>query len=183
MNRKPSKEKNIKCPIHEKSENFSVVSDSLRLLGLQSMEFSRPEYWSGQPFPSSEDLPNPGIEPRSLTLQADSLPAEPQGSPYLTLNHNKCERWKRAKSCKKEKNTRSEGTDDSLSLHGQMEMMRKRENVETVQGQNIKKYNWPELPQERRAASQSGVPPLLTLSCKRWLLNQGCRVSSASGHS
>ena len=34
MNRKPSKEKNIKCPIHEKGENFSVVSDSLRLLGL-----------------------------------------------------------------------------------------------------------------------------------------------------
>ena len=34
-------------------------------------------YWSGLPFPSLEDLPNPGIEPRSPTLQADSLPAEP----------------------------------------------------------------------------------------------------------
>ena len=49
------------------------------------MEFSRPEYWSGEPFPSPGDLPNPGIEPRSPTLQADSLPAEPQishqGSP------------------------------------------------------------------------------------------------------
>ena len=33
---------------------------------IQSMEFSRPKYWSGYPFPSSEDLPNPGIEPRSL---------------------------------------------------------------------------------------------------------------------
>ena len=43
------------------------------------MEFSRPEYWSGQPFPSPGDLPNPGIKPRSPTLQADSLPAEPQG--------------------------------------------------------------------------------------------------------
>ena len=43
----------------------------------QAMEFSRPEYWSGQPFPSPGDLPNPGIEPRSPTLQADSLPAEP----------------------------------------------------------------------------------------------------------
>ena len=45
------------------------------------MEFSRPEYWSGHPFPSPEDLPNPGIEPRSPALQADSLPAEPQGKP------------------------------------------------------------------------------------------------------
>ena len=43
------------------------------------MAFSRPEYWSGQPFPPPEYLPNPGIEPRSPTLQADSLPAEPQG--------------------------------------------------------------------------------------------------------
>ena len=39
------------------------------------------EYWSGQPFPSPGDLPNPGIEPRSPTLQADSLPAEPQRKP------------------------------------------------------------------------------------------------------
>ena len=46
---------------------------------IQSMEFSRPEYWRGQPFPSPGDLPNPGIEPRSLALQADSLPAEPPG--------------------------------------------------------------------------------------------------------
>ena len=45
------------------------------------MEFSRPEYWSGWPFPSPGDLPNPGIEPRSHTLQADSLPVKPQGKP------------------------------------------------------------------------------------------------------
>ena len=50
------------------------------------MEFSRPEYWSGKPFPSPGDLPNPGIKPRSPTLQADSLPAEPQGSLNLTKN-------------------------------------------------------------------------------------------------
>ena len=42
----------------------------------KSMEFSRPEYWSGLPFPSPVDLPNPGIEPRPPTLQADSLPTE-----------------------------------------------------------------------------------------------------------
>ena len=45
------------------------------------MEFSRPEYWSGWPFPSQGDLPNPGIQPRSPALQADSLLAEPQGKP------------------------------------------------------------------------------------------------------
>ena len=45
------------------------------------MGFSRPEYWSGQPFPSLGDPPNPGIEPRSPTLQVGSLPAEPPGKP------------------------------------------------------------------------------------------------------
>ena len=43
----------------------------------QSMEFSRQEYWSGLPFPSPGDLPNPGIEPGSPALQADALPSEP----------------------------------------------------------------------------------------------------------
>ena len=42
----------------------------------QSMEFSRQGYWSGLPFLSPGDLPNPGIEPRSPALQADSLPTE-----------------------------------------------------------------------------------------------------------
>ena len=43
---------------------------------VQSTEFSRPEYWSGWPFPSPGDLPNPGIKPRSPTLQVDSLPLQ-----------------------------------------------------------------------------------------------------------
>ena len=43
------------------------------------MGFSRQEYWSGWLFPSPGDLPNTGIEPRSPTLQAGSLPAEPPG--------------------------------------------------------------------------------------------------------
>ena len=51
---------------------------------MQSMEFSGPEYWSGLPFPSSGDLPNPGMESRSPALQADSLPAKPQGKPKNT---------------------------------------------------------------------------------------------------
>ena len=44
-----------------------------------SMEFSRQEYWSGLPVPSSGDLPNPGIKPRSPELQVDSLLSEPPG--------------------------------------------------------------------------------------------------------
>ena len=44
--------------------------------------FSRQEHWSGLPFPSLRGLPNPGIKPRSATLQADSLPSEPPGKPY-----------------------------------------------------------------------------------------------------
>ena len=39
------------------------------------------EYWSGLPWPSPGDIPNPGIEPRSSALQADSLPSEPPGKP------------------------------------------------------------------------------------------------------
>ena len=38
---------------------------------------------TGYPFPSPGDLPNPGIEPKFPTLEADSLPAEPQGSPRI----------------------------------------------------------------------------------------------------
>ena len=42
------------------------------------MEFSRPEYLSGLPFPSPKDLPNPEMEHRSATLQVDSLLADPK---------------------------------------------------------------------------------------------------------
>ena len=43
------------------------------------MGFSRQEYWSGLPFPSPGDLPDPGIEPRSPLLYADALPSESPG--------------------------------------------------------------------------------------------------------
>ena len=56
----------------------------------QSVEFSRQEYWSGLPFPSPGDLPNPGTEPRSPTLQADTLPSEPPGKPIKTSNYTPC---------------------------------------------------------------------------------------------
>ena len=52
-----------------------------------SMGFSRQEYWSGLPCPPLGDLPNPGIEPRSPTLQA-ALPSEPPGKPKNTGVNN-----------------------------------------------------------------------------------------------
>ena len=49
-----------------------------------SMGFSRQEYWSGLPFPTLGDLPNPGFEPKSLALQADSLPLSHQRIPKIS---------------------------------------------------------------------------------------------------
>jgi len=49
------------------------------------MEFSRQEYWSGLPFPSPGDLPDPGINPVSPELQADSLPLSHQGIASIKL--------------------------------------------------------------------------------------------------
>ena len=66
--------------------SHSAVSDSLRPHGLQfarllcAWGFSRREYWSGLPFTSPEDLPDPESEPRSLVLQANSLPSEPENN-------------------------------------------------------------------------------------------------------
>ena len=59
------------------SESRLVVSDSLRPHGIYSP-------WNSPSHP--EDLPNPGTEPRSPTLQADSLPAKPQGKPAVVLH-------------------------------------------------------------------------------------------------
>ena len=57
---------------------WTVVHQAPPFLG-----FSRQKYWSGLPFPSPGDLPDPGIKPRSPALQADALPSEPPGK---TLN-------------------------------------------------------------------------------------------------
>ena len=70
--------------VKNESQSHSVVSDSATPWTIESMEFSRPEYWSGQPFSSPGCLPNPGTKARSPALEADSLPAEPQGKPKNT---------------------------------------------------------------------------------------------------
>ena len=51
------------------------------LPGFSVMGFSRQDYWSGLPCPPPVDLPNPGIQSASPTLQAESLPSEPAGNP------------------------------------------------------------------------------------------------------
>ena len=50
-----------------------------------SMGFSRQEYWSGVPFPSPGDIPDPGIEPGSPEFQADALISEPPGKSYIYI--------------------------------------------------------------------------------------------------
>ena len=71
----------------EKKWSHSVVSDSFLTswtVACQAppfMGFSRQEYHNGLPFPSPGDLPNPGVKPRSPSLQADSLLCEPPGRP------------------------------------------------------------------------------------------------------
>ena len=56
---------------------WTVAYQALRFMG-----YSREEYWSGLPFPSPGDLPDPGIEPGSPALQADTLPSELSGKPH-----------------------------------------------------------------------------------------------------
>ena len=51
-----------------------------------SISFSRQEYWSGLPFPSLGDLPDPGIKPGSPALEADTLTSEPPGKPHILAN-------------------------------------------------------------------------------------------------
>ena len=58
----------------------SVTPRTVAYQATLSMGFSRQEYWSGLPFPPPGDLPNPGIEPRSPALQADTLPSDPPGT-------------------------------------------------------------------------------------------------------
>ena len=70
--------------------SWSVVSNSATpwTVACQcppSMEFYRQEHWNGLPFPSPGDLPDPGMEPRSPALLADSLPSEPAEKPHIPV--------------------------------------------------------------------------------------------------
>ena len=67
------------------AQSYPTLCDPMdcSLSGSSVLEFSRQEYWSGLPFPSPGDLPDPGIELGSPTVQADSLPSKPSGKPCL----------------------------------------------------------------------------------------------------
>ena len=84
----------------DKSESESEVTQLCTTLcdlmdcnpqALLYMRFLRQEYWSGLPFPSPQDLPDPGIEPGSPELQEDSLLSEPPGKHKQLKNSNKAE--------------------------------------------------------------------------------------------
>ena len=73
-----------------RKRSCSVMSDSLQPHGTVAYQaplakkFFRQEYWSGLPFPSPGDVPDPGIKLGSPALQADALPSEPPGKPLYT---------------------------------------------------------------------------------------------------
>ena len=64
------------CPTLWDLKDYSLPASSVHVISQQ-------EYWSGLPFPPPGNIPDPGIEPASPALQADSLPTEPWGSPSL----------------------------------------------------------------------------------------------------
>ena len=85
-----------------KSVSRSVLSDSAasRTVTCQAplcMGFSRPEYWSGLPFPSLGDLFKPGIEPGSPALQENSLHSEPPGKPSPNRREGTCSTIRRVR--------------------------------------------------------------------------------------
>ena len=65
------------------------------------MRFSRQAYWSGQSFPSPGDLPDPGVEPVSPVLQADSLPSELQENPKCQFTEKEIESVQRIRDLAK----------------------------------------------------------------------------------
>ena len=72
----------LKERIRSVMSNSSVIPWTVAYQAPPSMEFSRQEYWSGLPFSSPGELPNPGLEPGSPALRADALPSEPPGISY-----------------------------------------------------------------------------------------------------
>ena len=77
-----SDESEVKVKVAQSPLTFCNPMD-YSLIGSPVYGFSRQEYWSRLPFPSPGDLPDPGLEPRSPALQADSLPSEPPGKAYV----------------------------------------------------------------------------------------------------
>ena len=90
-----TKKYTVSPTVSKLSVSRPVVPDSLRPPWTAahqaplSMRFTKQGYWSGLPFPSPGDLPNPAIEPGSPALQADSLPPELHGKPFALSGQGK----------------------------------------------------------------------------------------------
>ena len=76
----------------------SVTPWNITRLAPLSMEFSQQEYWSGLPFPSPGDLPNPGIEPASPALQSDPFPTDLLGKPTTIYRSTKISNTQQCKT-------------------------------------------------------------------------------------
>ena len=79
----------VRSVSHSAASQLFAIQWTVALQAPLSMEFSRQEYWSGLPFASPGDLPDPGIKGGSPALQAGSLRSEPPGKPIRTSLQNK----------------------------------------------------------------------------------------------
>ena len=87
------------------------------MLAPLSIEYSRQEYWSGLPFSSPKDLPDPGIEIGSLALQVDSLPFKPPEKLTLIFKSSEFTVWKSfPKYLNVKRNATSRDLPDSLMI-------------------------------------------------------------------
>ena len=100
-----------------------------------SMGFPRLEYWSGLPFLSQGDLPDPGTEPASPELQADSLPLSHQARPFI----RQASPYYRSKFWFQIFN--SEQADKNLYRPGVIFLMR-NQKIYTIKRQNISYFAW-----------------------------------------
>ena len=133
------------------------------------MAFSRPEYWNGLRLPSPGDLPDPGMEPRSLTLQADSSPSEPHGSPteyQLQLN------------LKKQATRKRRVTEEGLHHRPSRSWERERERG----SHHCPLYRWENWGEARKIHSSSAWETDAQQPCFNRLSTQGGRISLLPSH-
>ena len=140
-----------------------------------STGFSRQEYWSGLPFPSPEDLPDPGIEPRSPALQADALPSEP-----LTIIETYNNKYKKYCQCK-EKNIKGNYILQLGDSTGQCGMLQSMESQRARHDLAIEQIFY-RLKKERRSSYKGGSEKQSVLRQKRISMDRSSIMSKAEGN-
>ena len=106
------------------------------------MGFSRQECWSGLPFLSLGDLPDPGIEPGSPALQADSLPSEPPRKPLLSdkeIEDLECKGIEENNRMGKTRDLFKKIRHTKGTFHAKMGTIKDRNNMKLIDTQEIKK--------------------------------------------